>query len=119
MNVRRWLPPVVWAAFILILTSIPGRDLPGIGIPHLDKAVHLCLYAIFAWLLTRAVAVRAPFAGRVVLVLVAVLCFGAADEWHQQFIPGRSMDVYDWIADSTGALAGAATFLLRRERSDT
>jgi len=26
------------------------------------------------------------------------------------------MDVYDWIADSTGALAGAATFLLRRER---
>jgi hypothetical protein len=28
------------------------------------------------------------------------------------------MDVYDWIADSTGALAGVATVLLRRERSD-
>ena len=34
--------------------------------------------------------------------------FGATDEWHQQFTPGRSgKDVGDWTADSIGGLAGS------------
>lgn len=34
--------------------------------------------------------------------LVAVL-YGALDEWHQSFIPGRHASVLDWIADGVGA----------------
>ena len=33
--------------------------------------------------------------------------YGATDEWHQSFVPGRSADVRDWFADATGALLGA------------
>jgi VanZ family protein len=41
---------------------------------------------------------------------------GAADEWHQQFIPSRSMDVRDWMADTAGAVTGLSlvTALARR-----
>jgi VanZ family protein len=33
--------------------------------------------------------------------------YGATDEWHQAYVPGRSADVHDWYADATGALIGA------------
>jgi VanZ family protein len=29
-----------------------------------------------------------------------------------RFVPGRTADVYDWIADSTGAIAAVAVVLL-------
>jgi VanZ family protein len=32
--------------------------------------------------------------------------YGATDEWHQSFVPGRSSDVHDWYADAIGAGMG-------------
>jgi VanZ family protein len=34
--------------------------------------------------------------------------YGATDEWHQSFVPGRSADIHDWFADTAGALIGGA-----------
>ena len=34
------------------------------------------------------------------------MAYGATDEWHQSFVPGRSTELADWIADTAGA-AGA------------
>lgn len=105
MNARRWLPPALWAALILVLTSIP--DLPNArgGIPHLDKAVHFLLYAGQGWLVTRALRTRRSLA--LGAVLLAIAAFGALDEWHQQFF-ARDPDVLDWIADTLGASLGIA-----------
>lgn len=33
--------------------------------------------------------------------------YGAVDEFHQRFVPGRVCDLRDWIADTVGALVGA------------
>ena len=35
--------------------------------------------------------------------LLAASAYGATDEFHQLFVPGRSCDVFDWLADTTGA----------------
>jgi len=116
VSARRWVPPLVWAAFILVLTSIPGADLPQVAVRHADKFVHLGMYGVFGWLLARSL-FRGERARRaVVMAVLGVSLFGAADEWHQQFIPGRSMELFDWVADTTGALAGAsaAAVVLRR-----
>ncbi|MDR1507119.1 MAG: VanZ family protein [Treponema sp.] len=32
---------------------------------------------------------------------------GVLDEFHQYFVPGRNCDVFDWIADTLGALPGS------------
>ena len=64
------------------------------------------MYAVlgFLWLRAATTGVIAP---RTVLVtLVAIAVFGAADEWHQQFVPNRSADPADWVADVTGAALG-------------
>jgi VanZ family protein len=42
-----------------------------------------------------------------VFAAVLVVLLGAADEIHQQWIPGRSMELLDWAADVAGGVAGA------------
>ena len=48
--------------------------------------------------------------------VVGVAGLGAFDEWHQQFVPRRSMDLADWIADAAGGAAGVAVAALLRRR---
>lgn len=89
-----------------MLTSIPGRDVPSVGIPHVDKVVHVLLYAVLGLLVARALRPadpsRRPALGALLVALVAVALFAALDEWHQQWVPGRSTDVLDWYADLAG-----------------
>lgn len=125
MSVRQWGPPALWAAFILLLTSIPGSDIPHVSFMSFrdsDKLVHGTMYAIFAFLAVRSL-IRAgrPLRQAVLVVMLGIAIFAALDEWHQQFIPGRSMDVLDWLADISGATIGtlAATMASRvRERRE-
>jgi Predicted integral membrane protein len=125
VSVRQWGPPALWAAFILLLTSIPGSDIPHVSFMSFrdsDKLVHGTMYAIFAFLAVRSL-LRAgrPLLQAVLVVMLGIAIFAAVDEWHQQFIPGRSMDVFDWLADISGATIGtlAATMASRvRERRE-
>jgi VanZ family protein len=105
VSARRWLPPALWAALILVLTSIPAPpDAPG-GIPHLDKAVHFLLYASQGWLVSRALRTRrSPL---LVAALFGIAAFAALDEWHQQFF-ARDPEILDLIADTIGASVGIA-----------
>ena len=103
MSARRWLPPVLWAAFILVLTSIPSPpETPG-GIPYLDKLAHFALYAGLGWLSTRAL--RTPRPMTLVTLLVVLVVFAAFDEWHQHFF-ARDPAILDWIADAAGVTVG-------------
>jgi VanZ family protein len=82
----------------------------------LDKLVHFGMYAVLAALVTHAVREHKAVFRALVLTVVAVAAFGAIDEWHQRFIPGRSTEFADWVADSLGGATGVlvATFLLPR-----
>ena len=112
MTSRRWLPPALWAALILVLTSIPSPvEAPG-GIPHLDKVVHLALYGALGWLVARALQSRRPLA--LAAALTAIALFAAIDEWHQQFFT-RTPDLVDWLADVIGASLGLAAAVRVRD----
>ncbi|HEU4995909.1 MAG TPA: VanZ family protein [Gemmatimonadaceae bacterium] len=111
LKVRRWLPPLLWAGVILFVTSVPGNMLPQEVSPY-DKLVHLTIYGLFAVLLTRDLSQVTTVWRAALFALTIAVAFGAADEWHQQFIPRRDADVTDWVADSTGAALGASLFVL-------
>lgn len=110
MTGRRWAPPLVWAVIILVLTSIPGARIPHVPLAQVDKLVHVMMYGFLGWLSVRAAGVPAGVR-RAAAVIAAISLFGAADEFHQQFIPGRSMELFDWVADTVGAACGAALAL--------
>ena len=117
---RLWA--AAWAVLLLALTSWPGPPQVPIlsGIPDFDKLVHGVLYAVEAFLLYRSVKWpgRPRFAFSRVLVILGVMAvWGVADETHQTWIPGRSVEGGDVAADVTGAAAGAlAASLASRPR---
>ena len=110
----RWAPVVLWAAAILAVSSIPGRHL---HIPEgTDKVGHVGEYLVLGALLARSLGARAALR-LLVAAWLGMAVFGALDELHQYFIPGRTPDVMDWAADAAGAgaglLAGWAFYRLR------
>ncbi len=108
----RWTPPIVWVVIILVGTSWPNLKV-GVPVVAFDKIAHFVAYAILAALSLRATLTPRRL-GTMLAVVLAVSVLGAVDEWHQSFIPGRSMSVLDWCADTLGALTGvfAARYIL-------
>lgn len=117
MSVPRWAPPIVWGAFILVLTSLPASTIPQAPyFPGADKVVHAALYAVLGALAARALARTTK--GAIVGAFLVLALFGAADEWHQQFVPGRYQDVADWTADALGGAIGISLALMTRRRRE-
>lgn len=97
----RWLLPLSVAAAIFAATSWPTPpNMPG----RSDKVIHFTAYALLGASVAWASRSRGVVSAAKWIVLVSAI--GAADEWHQQFIPGRRMDAFDWMADTAGAACG-------------
>src|SRR5688572_22030112 len=64
-----------------------------------DKLGHFAVYGLLGTLVCRIG--RGWRAALWSLIVVSV--FGASDEWHQSFVPGRVADAQDWMADTVGA----------------
>jgi VanZ family protein len=118
-----FLPSVVYAGIIFALSaqSNPLQFLP----PELllqDKLLHTMEYAALGALLVPALRLAGLSWGSALVVAVGLASlYGATDEFHQAFVPGRSADLLDWVADTLGAALGAvaataATGALRRAR---
>ncbi len=107
------MPPVLWAAVILVGTSWPSISVGPDDILGLDKLVHFTMYGVLAFLVMRVSPARSSGV-RIALVVLGLCAFGAADEWHQGFIDGRSSSGLDWIADTLGVLTGVAVARARR-----
>lgn len=103
-RLSRWAALVLYMAAIFVGSSIPGDQVPVPGIWKVDKLVHAAAFAGLAMLAFRALRRFWPAA-------LLASAYGALDEIHQYFTPKRSADVFDWIADTVGALAGAALAL--------
>jgi VanZ family protein len=76
------------------------------------------MYAVLAFLCWRALAARLSVRRRVLCVVAGASLFGALDEVHQRFIPGRTADPRDWTADTLGAALGAGAALRALTRRD-
>ena len=114
---------IAWGIFLLALTSWPSPpEVPAVSwIPSFDKIVHAFLYGVEGFLLYRAVAWsgRARFSWlRVLAIGGALAVWGTIDEIHQAWIPGRSMEGLDAMADTVGGLLGAgAAWMTRGKRA--
>ena len=100
-------PVLLWAAVIFAASSVPSNVIPPTGFFEMDKLLHAGVFGVFCGLFYRTLVVRAtPMDDRRALLIsiFATAVYGAADEFHQYFVPGRVVDFYDWLADVTGAI---------------
>jgi VanZ family protein len=102
---RAWGPALLCAAAIFIASSRPTVKLPPIG--HADKVSHFGAYSVFGAALAYGGA--ATGVGPLPLMIAGSL-YGVSDEVHQGFVPGRSPDIMDWVADTLGVIAGVLAF---------
>lgn len=94
---------------------MPGSDF-GPLVPHLDKAAHFVLYAILGSALAWVRLQREPPPPHGLLIVLGIL-YGLSDEIHQMYVPGRSPDVADLVADALGVMTGYGLFLRWRGRA--
>lgn len=109
-------PLAVYWLVLFTATTLPSSKLPDVGMN--DKYEHFIAYSGLGLLLYLALAVQQkyPLLNKFpyVFTLVIGVTYGALDEIHQYVIPGRSMDVHDWFADSSGICIGLLlAFLIR------
>jgi VanZ family protein len=99
---------IAWAGVIFYLSSQPGIDTP-LLFPGQDKLFHLIAFGLLGFLLMGSM--KTTSSGyrtmQVWFVVALVATYGVLDEFHQYFVPGRSVEIYDALADATGGLLGA------------
>ncbi|MGB5810869.1 MAG: VanZ family protein [Polyangiales bacterium] len=98
-------------ALIFALSSI-AVNVPSVRhFPMRDKGIHFVEYAVLGWLCAAAASrtwLTRPWWRTAVFALFVTVLWGLSDEIHQAFVPGRSAEVADLIADTIGATFGIA-----------
>lgn len=106
----RWAVVIVYCGLIFFFSQLPKPPkIFQIRFFSFDKLLHIVEYGMLglalAWALYRKEGKLGPGAVAGAAFVLSVL-YGAADEIHQSFIPGRHATVYDVVADALGAGAG-------------
>jgi VanZ family protein len=126
---RRWLPPIGWAAVIFTLSTgsfssdntgrfivpflhwlLPHATPDTIAFGHeiIRKSAHFTEYFIFSVIMFHAI--RGSQKGWrlrwALLALAIVACYSATDEFYQIFVPGREASPWDSLLDTFGASIG-------------
>jgi len=102
-------------AIMLLLFFASGHtseELPDFQLIGLDKFAHFCYFGLLATHVARTA--QSFSKKRLIAFSAAVLLtfiYGASDEYHQSFIPGRSVGWDDIIADTSGALFAAFLYV--------
>lgn len=114
----RWLPLIAFCLLIFLQSSGAAPDsLP--AFPLADKLLHAVAYGLLAILFFRAYrtlwAQCLPVAG---LSILSATLYGALDELHQSFVPARSAEGFDLLADFIGACAGMLLYWRYARRAD-
>lgn len=108
-KVNSWAPVLVWALVIFLFSTLSVTPTTEIYWQDfvVKKTAHIIEYGIFATLLYRALRreeVEKLNAG-LLAILVSVI-YGASDEFHQGFTPGREPRFRDVVFDTIGAIGG-------------
>ncbi len=110
---KKFIPAIGWFFLVLILICLPGSTFPKtddwLDKIFFDKWVHAGLFAILAFLWMKPY-VNSTLPKQTILqtifrIALSVSIWGLATEFIQKhFAVHRSFDLWDWAADSAGAL---------------
>ena len=105
-----FVPAILYYGLIFFLSSRSLRS--QVDILFLDKAVHLLEFALLGFFLAFGffLSLRSSVALKSLVILISGMLLGGLDELHQYFVPDRSSEVLDLVADSIGVLVGLLIF---------
>jgi len=112
LNRYPFSPAILFFVFISFLFCLPGNQFPTgrlFNIPQLDKAVHISFFTTLCLLFNFPIKKRITNVAKIKkwfwIVSLSGICYGIAIEFIQEnWIPNRSFELLDIVADSTGCL---------------
>ena len=112
--------PLTFTLFTILLLCLPGSMVPGTGIfalKNLDKIVHVLMFGInvLFWGWHYETSDRGAASLKIIFIAATaiMITLGSVMEYVQMyFIPNRSFDGYDIVADIIGSVL-AGLWLLR------
>ncbi len=101
----------MWAAFILWLCLMPGKDLPSVTIWEADKIGHFGVYIVLSFLMFYGWIKQSTASwfrtNAFFKILLITSCYGFAVEVMQEFLTtDRHFDLLDALANTAGAITG-------------
>ena len=115
---KYWVPSLLYMVLIFAVSSLeqPPFPMPEFEWLTIDKLYHFIEYAILGGLLAWAFVKAKPSVvpSKLIWLVATVLSilYGASDEWHQTFVPGRFATLADWAADVLGSIVGVLSVYL-------
>jgi VanZ family protein len=117
ITVRSFLPGILWFIVLMVLICMPSKHLPQskfFAEIFLDKLVHVGCFALLVWLFyypfAKSSLPKVAKNNYLVKITLSTIIWGLATELIQRyFVPGRSFDLKDWLADAIGAGLALAT----------
>jgi VanZ family protein len=112
---RFLIPAIAWIIVCTILLTLPASAFPSdtwySKIPMFDKWVHIGLFSIlaflFCWGIFKKEIIESKWRNQFIYTGIICLLYGIAMEFVQRyFIPNRSFDIGDIVADGVGAFGG-------------
>ncbi len=128
LRISSFYPAIIWLLVITVMLILPGNHLPDqpiILFPHFDKVIHVVFFFFLTFLYCRPLQSGViTFAAKnyfFLMIAIASLMYGIIIEFIQKyFVPNRSYDNGDILADGIGSLT-AYLWCLRiavRQRGD-
>lgn len=114
IQINSFWPALTGFVIATLLFCLPGDEFPKTGWLdkiHFDKVVHIGLFALLVVLLSLPFRSRLKSPRRLNQlygwIMIAYIVYGIAIEFIQRdFIPHRSFDVFDILADTIGCVTG-------------
>ncbi|MBQ9214079.1 MAG: VanZ family protein [Bacteroidales bacterium] len=98
---KKYKLSIIWALIMLLATTMkPSDEMPKFEIPYFDKIVHFGIFGVLGFLISYEK--RSSYYNTLILCAL----YGVAIEIIQSFLPWRSFEWADMLADTLGALAG-------------
>ncbi len=101
-------PFLFWLLLIFIQSSFTAVALPKVEFISADKIVHMGVFGLLTFLCyISLIHIEKPnmfSASPLMWSLIICIVYGASDEFHQYFVPNRSSEVQDWLADILGTI---------------
>lgn len=93
---------IILVKFILVLYDPTDQLIAA------DKFIHFCAFSLLSFVLYFAMSFQNGISFlkkyRTVLTVIFAVIIGTVVEFVQYYIPGRSVNIYDWIANLSGSL---------------
>lgn len=105
----RFIPSFLYLSLIWFLSSKPAL----VNIGGFDKTVHFLEYGFLGFLLSYGFELKQNTFLKIAFYCISLgFLAGVVDELHQYFVPERSCDVFDALADLAGSTIGVVCYFV-------